>query len=80
MLKYYPYASGSLYTSSFAATASFGGVASRYRLVETASSAEFVINATSGSRGKSVCLLTYQDYLSILNQSSSGEFCDFGDG
>jgi len=78
MLKFYPFASGSLYTASYAVSASHALNATNLTYTVSASVAEYISNPVSGSRGKSVCLLTYSQYLLMVN-SGSREICDFSD-
>ena len=78
MLKFYPFASGSEYTASYAISSSHALNATTLTYTVSASVAETVTNPVSGSRGKSICLLTYQQYLLMVN-SGSREICDFSD-
>lgn len=63
MLRVYPFGSGSLYTASFATSASYAVSASAIGYVYSASSAATILYPQSGSRGKSVCLITGAEYL-----------------
>lgn len=76
MLSVYPYASGSLYTASYATTASFANNVRLISYVTSASRADTVLEPTSGSRGKSVCLLTRAQY-DILIATNVFETCNF---
>lgn len=78
MLSIYPFGSGSLYSASFAVTASHAISASLISYVVTASSAGAVLNPQSGSSGKGVCLITYEQYLLLVSDSTKYfEICDF---
>lgn len=74
MLSVYPFASGSLYTASFATTASHANTAQYITYVESASYAGKVLFPTSGSRGKSICTITYEQYLLAVG-SNMTESC-----
>lgn len=78
MLSVYPFGSGSLYTASFAVTSSVMISASMVDYVYSASSAGTVLHPESGSRGKSVCLITYGEYLVLQAQKEAGyvEICN----
>ena len=78
MLSVYPFGSGSLYTASYAVTASCAVSASFIKTVISASTAGTVLFPQSGSRGKSVCLISYAEYLALQAGSGSGyvEFCN----
>lgn len=67
MLKVYPFASGSEYTSSFALTSSYSPSASLIQYVTYADTAKTVLTEVSGSRGKSMALLTWADYQKMVN-------------
>jgi hypothetical protein len=75
MLSVYPFASGSLYTASYALSASFATSASFIQYVLSASSASTVLFPQSGSRGKSVCLITTEQYDTLIATSGS-EVCN----
>lgn len=77
MLSVYPYGSGSLYSASFAVTASHAISASLITYVTSASNAGTVLNPQSGSRGQSVCLITYEEYLRLLADPNLIESCSF---
>lgn len=77
MINVYPYASGSLYTASFAITSSFATSASFINYVLTASRASTILYPESGSRGLSICLLTTEQYYQLSGSSSRVEICDF---
>lgn len=66
MLSVYPFGSGSLYTAKYATSASFAISASLIDYVLTASNAPTVVFPQSGSRGKSVCLLTTAQYNTMI--------------
>lgn len=74
MLTIYPYGSGSLYTASYATTASFASTVQLISYVTSASNADTVLFPESGSRGKSTCLLTLDQY-NILVSTGQMEVC-----
>lgn len=76
MLSIYPFASGSLYTASYALTASYAVSANYISYVATASTAGTVLYPQSGSRGKSVCLLTTEQYTQMI-LNNKREICPF---
>lgn len=76
MLSVYPYASGSLYTASYAITASYSPSASYIAYTVSASYAKEVIYPQSGSSGKGICLLTSDQYLSMISLNKM-ETCTF---
>ena len=75
MLQVYPFGTGSLYTASFALTASYAATASSIAYVYTASNAGTVLYPQSGSRGKSVCLITNTEYL-VLQQKKEQNYVE----
>jgi len=75
MLKVYPFGSGSFYTASYAVTASSATSASLIVSVPTASTAQTVLQFVSGSRGKGVCLISYEDYQAMLLDPAKIENC-----
>lgn len=77
MLYVYPYASGSLYSASFAVTASHAVSASLISYVFTSSLAGTVLNPRSGSNGKDTCLITYEQYLEMISNPTLIEQCSF---
>lgn len=77
MINVYPYASGSLYTASYAITASYATSASFINYVFTASKADTVLYPESGSVGLSICLLTTEQYYEISGSTNKVEVCDF---
>lgn len=77
MLTVYPFGSGSFYTASFAVSSSFAISASFVRYTLSSSKADIVLNPRSGSLGKSVCLLTTEQYLLLSGSSTRVEICDF---
>lgn len=79
MLSVYPFGSGSLYTASFAITASYAQQTQRYLYVESASVAGKVLYPRPGAMGKGVCLLTTQQYLALKANPSWLEICPFPD-
>lgn len=76
MLSVYPYGSGSLYTAAHALTASYAFGVEYIAYVVTSSFAGNVLYPTSGSRGKSVCLLTTAQYLEMVSTGKM-EVCGF---
>lgn len=79
MLSVYPYGSGSLYTASYALTASHADTAQQYFYAASASNASKVLYPQSGSMGKGVCLLTTLQYQTLQISKSFGllEDCPF---
>jgi len=79
MLTVYPFGSGSLYTASYTVSASCAVSASFIRSVPSASNAGTVLFPQSGSRGKSVCIITYADYLTLQARIAEGynEICTY---
>jgi hypothetical protein len=75
---FYPFASGSLYTASYAVSSSYAIESQFINYVLTATTASSVINQVSGSRGAGVCLLTTEQYL-LLSSNGDFEICDFED-
>lgn len=75
MLTVYPFASGSLYTASFSMASSFAGSANLIKYVDSASNANTILNPRSGSRGTSVCLITYAEFLYLQSNPSATEVC-----
>lgn len=76
MLSVYPYASGSLYNASHAITSSYAIKANYIAYVISSSTATTVLFPQSGSRGKSVCLLTTAQYLEMVS-TGKVEICNF---
>lgn len=76
MRQIYPFASGSLYTASYAVTASYAPTASFITYVVTASNAATILYPQSGSRGKSICLLTTEQYEEMIALNKL-EICNF---
>jgi hypothetical protein len=77
MLSVYPYASGSFYTASYAISSSYATSASYISYTHTASVALTVISPTSGSLGKSICLISTDMYSQMLNNINLVENCKF---
>lgn len=75
MISVYPFGSGSFYTASYAITSSFASRVARISYVTSASRADTVLFPESGSRGKSICLLTTDQYL-LLSSSGRVETCN----
>jgi len=75
---FYPYASGSLYSASYAISSSYANVANYLYYVHTAS---FAISGTSGSKGDrgtpGICKITYEQYLQLQANPSLKEVCNF---
>lgn len=78
MITVYPFASGSLYTSSFAVSSSYANSASFVSYALSSSVAQTVINPQSGSAGKNICLLTIEQYYLLSGSASRVENCIFG--
>lgn len=76
MISVYPFGSGSLYNASYAITASYAASASFIKYVVSASTAPTVLYPQSGSRGKSVCLLTKEQYEEMIALNKM-EICNF---
>lgn len=76
MISVYPYASGSFYTASYAITSSFANSAQFIARVTSASNAATVQFPESGSRGKGICLLTIDQYLTMI-ATNRVENCEF---
>ena len=76
MNQVYPYGSGSAYTSSFALRAGWAPAADYIQYTLSSSTADIVLFPESGSRGTSVCLLTYPQYLDMV-ATGKVEICDF---
>lgn len=79
MQSIYPFASGSLYTASYAISGAYAISASLINFVFSASKAGKVLFPESGSRGIDVCLLTTEQYLLISGSSTKVEVCDFSE-
>lgn len=76
MLSVYPFASGSLYTASYAISSSFATSASFISYVVSASNANVVLYPQTGPRGKSVCLLTTAQFNTMVSTGKI-EVCNF---
>lgn len=76
MLSVYPFASGSLYTASYAVTSSFAHNVRFIQYTISSSVADMILYPESGSPGKSVCLLTTEQYL-IMSSTGRVENCNF---
>lgn len=76
MLSVYPFASGSLYVAGHAVTASYADGVRLIKYVTSASKADTVLFPESGSRGKGVCLLTSEQYLTMV-ATGRVENCQF---
>lgn len=76
MLSVYPYASGSLYVAAYTTTSSYATTANFIGYVISSSTAATVLYPQSGSRGKSVCLLTTAQYLEMV-ATGKMELCNF---
>lgn len=79
MLSVYPYGTGSLYTASYALSASYANTAQTYFYAKSASLAGKVLYPRSGSMGKGVCLLTNTQYATLQENIFEGllEVCPF---
>lgn len=75
---FYPFASGSEYTASFALSASFATSASLLSYVNTASYAPAGTIGPVGLRGApDICLINADQYFYLLNNPSYKEVCNF---
>ena len=70
MLAVYPFGTGSLYTASYALSASYAASASTIPYVYTASAAGVVLYPQAGPSGKGVCLITGAEYVKLQVSSS----------
>ena len=78
MISVYPFASGSLYTASFALSSSHATVAEYLNYVHTASFAETGSFGPQGARGyPEVCTITYDQYLKLIADPTLKEVCVF---
>ena len=74
----YPYASGSAYTASYAVSASYATNAEFVAFAQTSVSASTVLAPTSGSSAAvDICIITYEQYLTLLNNPTAVEICTF---
>lgn len=76
MLSVYPYGSGSLYNAAYATSASYANKISYIEYVISSSTAGEMLYPQSGSRGKSICLLTTAQYLEMISDGKM-EICTF---
>lgn len=76
MLSVYPHGSGSLYTATYATTSSYASSVKYIRYVMSASLAQQVLYPESGSTGKSVCILTTEQYKTLV-ATGKYETCKF---
>lgn len=76
MKSVYPFGSGSLYNAAYTITASYAVSASFIKYVVSASNVTTVLYPQSGSRGKSVCLLTSAQYDEMITLNKM-EICNF---
>lgn len=76
MLNVYPFASGSLYTASYAVTASYTTNVLSIGYVPTASYA-VEGKGPKGFRGKDICLITLDQYFKLIEDPTLAEDCNF---
>lgn len=78
MLRVFPFGSGSFVTASFAVSASYATTASYLLYTHTASFAETGSFGPKGLRGNpDICLITYQQYLKLIDDPTLKEDCQF---
>lgn len=78
MSVYYPYASSSLYTASFAVTSSHAEAAKYTYFTNLVTSASAGITGSIGPRGSpDICWITTDQYFKLLLTGSLKEQCDF---
>jgi len=78
MISVYPFGSGSLYTASYAISASYAPSASLYVPVVTASYAGKILYPRSGSTGKGICLLTQAQAIELYASGQTKiDICNF---
>jgi hypothetical protein len=76
MKQVYPFGDTSLYTSSFAQTASFAQVADNLLYVTSASKADVILEPESGTPStKRYCLISYSEYLLLSSSVNYVEVC-----
>jgi hypothetical protein len=74
----YPYQAPSAVTASYAISASVAVSASFVSFASSSTSASAVLNPVSGaSAAVDICVITYQQYLSMLANPSLVEVCNF---
>lgn len=76
MISVYPFGSGDSYTAAYAVSASFATSASFIAYVQSASFAATVLYPQTGDTGKSVCLLTKEQYAEMITLNKI-EVCVF---
>lgn len=71
MKNVFPFLTGSEFTSSYALNTEYTNNVEYYRHATTASFADTIIGAQSGSEPDvNICTITYEQYLQILNGSA----------
>lgn len=76
MISVYPFGSGSLYTASYAISASYAVTTSNIVYAISASNTTTVLTPRSGSSGKGICLLTLAQYQDMVANNKL-ETCSF---
>lgn len=76
MISVYPFGTGSLYTASYAISASHAISSSFIGYAVSASSATTVITSVQGPVGNGICLLTLAQYWDMVNNNKL-ETCTF---
>lgn len=76
MISVYPFGSGDSYTAAYAVSSSFATSASFIAYALSASTAATVLYPEAGDVGKSVCLLTKEQYTEMI-QFNKVEVCNF---
>jgi hypothetical protein len=77
MIRVYPFASGSEYTSSFALTSQFATSASGFNYLLTSSVAGVGRGPSGSAAAINICLITYDEYNKLIYTSSLQEQCFF---
>jgi hypothetical protein len=76
MRQVYPFGDTSLYTASFAQTASYAEDVDRLVYVTSASVADTILEPEAGTRAtKRYCLISYNQYLTLLSSTNYVEVC-----
>lgn len=75
MIRVYPFASGSLYTASYALAANYAISASLIDYVPTASVAGVGAGPTGQAASINICLITYNEYQTLISNTSVQEQC-----
>lgn len=78
MINVFPFGTGSAVVNSFAITSSNATSAQRLAYVATASVAGTVLNPQTGTKASvNICLITYDQYVTLLNDPTKVENCNF---